>query len=91
MVWNQIKDVIPKNFQKKLEEPLNLILKSWKDLAGKTLSEIFTPSNITKKGTLVLKKRGEIENLNLKGELNELKKRVNSFLGKEVIRKIKFF
>ena len=91
MDWVKIKNCIPKKFKEPTKEVFNIIEKNWKYLAEEEIFKNFYPEKLTKKGTLVLKKINETNLINTKGSFNELKKKINSFLGKEFIQKIKFF
>lgn len=91
MTFKQIKDCIPKEFKDSLSEALKLIILNWEALTEENIHKNFQPEKLTKKGVLVLKKIGNLEAPNTKGIFNELKKKLNSFLGKDFIYKIKFF
>lgn len=91
MVWTKIKDCLPGKFKYSVDQSFEIILKNWENLADKNISNFFVPDKLTKKGILVLRKINEIGDRNFSGDFNELKKKLNSFLGKEFIKKIKFF
>jgi hypothetical protein len=91
MDWVKIKNCLPKKFKEPTKDAFNLIKENWTSLAEEEIYKNFSPEKLTKKGILVLKKINEIDILNTKGLFNELKKKINSFLGKDFIQKIKFF
>lgn len=91
MNWEKIKNCIPNKFEESKNEILEMIRRNWNFLAEEKICKNFYPEKLTKKGTLVLKKINEIDFINTIGPFNELKKKINSFLGKEFIQKIKFF
>lgn len=91
MTFKEIKDCLPKDFKDLLNETLKMILRNWKSLAEENVYKNFYPEKLTKKGILVLRKTGDLDIPNTKGIFNELKKKINSFLGKDFIYKIKFF
>lgn len=91
MTFKQIKDCLPKNFKDSLNDSLKMIAANWEALTEEEIYKNFRPEKLTKKGILILKKTGEIETPNTKGIFNELKKKLNAFLGKEFVYKIKFF
>lgn len=91
MTFKQIKDCLPKEFKDPLSKALKLIILNWEALTEENIHKNFQPEKLTKKGVLVLKKTGNLEVPNTKGIFNELKKKLNSFLGKDFINKIKFF
>ncbi len=91
MNWEKIKNCIPKKFEESKYEIIEMIRRNWDHLAEEDICKSFYPEKLTKKGTLVLKKINEMNLINTRGSFNELKKKINSFLGKEFIQKIKFF
>lgn len=91
MVWEKIKNCLPRDFKESESEALDMIKRNWLFLAEENLMENFYPEKLTKKGILILKKIRDTDLINTRGPFNELKKKINSFLGKEFIQKIKFF
>lgn len=91
MVWEKLKNCLPENFKEEENKALEYIKKSWDFLAEKSLKENFFPEKLTKRGVLILKKTGNMEFVNTRGAFNELKKKINAFLGSQFIQKIRFF
>lgn len=91
MVWEKLKNCLPENFKESENKTFELIKRNWELLAEENLKKCFYPEKLTKKGVLILKKTGNLDCINTKGIFNELKKKINSFLGSSFIQKIKFF